>query len=111
MGNAIDACARCQGSPDQKTESVKIAFAILKTIEMDKDIEPNSATYATLIRALNFLMPSGNERNQVAKAIFEKAKKAGLVELTMLKNLRLVLDSESMRTALEGRLDHNGKFN
>mmetsp|Transcript_54716 Transcript_54716/g.111808 ORF Transcript_54716/g.111808 Transcript_54716/m.111808 type:complete len:595 (-) Transcript_54716:584-2368(-) len=109
--NAIDACARCQGSPDQKTESVKIAFAILKTIEMDEDISPDGVTYSTLIRALNFLMPSGDERNQVAKAVFEKAKKAGLIELVTLKNLRLVLDSESMRAALEGNLDQNGDFN
>lgn len=109
--NAIDACARCQGSPDQKTESVKIAFAILKTIEMDNDIEPNSVTYSTLIRALNFLMPSGDERNEVAKAVFEKAKKAGLVELVTLKNLKMVLDAQSMRTAMEGNLDQSGDFN
>lgn len=109
--NAIDACARCQGSADQKTESVKIAFAILKTIEMDENIEPNSTTYSTLIRALNFLMPSGAERNNVAKAVFEKAKKAGLIEPVTLKNLRLVLDAESMRAALEGKLDQNGEWN
>jgi len=109
--NAIDACARCQGSPDQKTESVKIAFAILKTIEMDDDIEPNAVTYSTLIRALNFLMPSGDERNKVGKAVFEKAKKAGLIDIVTLKNLKMVLDSESMRTALEGNLDQNGEFN
>ena len=109
--NAIDACARCQGSVDQKTEAVKIAFAILKTIEMDEDIEPNAMTYATLIRALNFLMPSGDERNKVARAVFEKAKKAGLVDLITLKNLRRVLDSVTMRDALEGKLDRNGDFN
>jgi hypothetical protein len=109
--NAIDACARCQGSADQKTESVKIAFAILKTIEMDDEIDPNSATFATLIRALNFLMPSGDERNNVAKAVFEKAKKAGLVDVVTLKNLKLVLDAGSMRAALEGKLDQNGEFN
>ena len=108
---AIDACARCQGSPDQKTEAVKIAFAILKTIEMDNNIEPDGVTYSTLIRALNFLMPSGDERNQVATAVFEKAKKAGLVEILTLKNLKMVLDNQSMRTALEGKLDQNGEFN
>eukprot|EP00537_Pseudo-nitzschia_pungens_P012674 CAMPEP_0172398754 /NCGR_PEP_ID=MMETSP1061-20121228/37784_1 /TAXON_ID=37318 /ORGANISM="Pseudo-nitzschia pungens, Strain cf. pungens" /LENGTH=599 /DNA_ID=CAMNT_0013131393 /DNA_START=126 /DNA_END=1925 /DNA_ORIENTATION=- len=108
---AIDACARCQGSPDQKTESLKIAFAILKTIEMDKEVEPDGATYSTLIRALNFLMPSGEERNKVGRAVFEKAKKGGFVELLTLKNLRMVLDSESMREALEGNLERSGEFN
>jgi len=109
--NAIDACARCQGTADQKTESVKIAFAILKTIEMDEEIKPDGVTYSTLIRALNFLMPSGDERNNVAKAVFEKAKKAGLIELLTVKNLRMVLDTESMGIALEGKVDGNGDFN
>lgn len=107
---AIDACARCQGSPDQKTESLKIAFAILKTTEMDEEVEPDTGTYSTLIRALNFLMPSGDERNGVAQAVFEKAKKAGLVELLTVKNLRMVLDSQTMRTALDGNLERNGEF-
>jgi len=108
--NAIDACARCQGSPDQKTESIKIAFAILKTIEMDPENDANSNTYSTLIRALNFLMPSGDERNTVGKAVFEKAKKAGLVDLITLKNLKMVLNAGSMHDALEGNLDRNGDF-
>ncbi len=108
---AIDACARCQGSPEQKTESVKIAFAILKTIEMDDEIKPNSSTYSTLIRALNFLMPRGEDRNKVGKAVFEKSKKAGLVDNETLKNLKMVLDSTSLHDALEGNLDRNGELN
>jgi len=108
--NAIDACARCQGSAEQKTESVKIAFAILKTIEMDNEINANSSTYSTLIRALNFLMPRGDERNTVGKAVFEKSKKAGLVDMTTLKNLKMVLDATSLRDALDGNLDRNGDF-
>jgi len=106
--NAIDACARCQGSPDQNTESLKIAFAILKTIEMDEEINPDGVTYSTLIRALNFLLPTGDERNKVAMAVFEKAKKAGLIELVTLKNIRLAVDADSFRTALEGKVDKNG---
>ena len=56
-------------------------------------------------------MPSGDERNNVAKAVFEKAKKAGLVDVVTLKNLKLVLDAGTMRAALEGNLDQNGEFN
>lgn len=107
---AIDACARCQGSAEQKTESVKIAFAILKTIEMDDEIKPNAITYSTLIRALNFLMPRGEERNTVGKAVFEKSKKAGLVDNETLKNLKMVLDARSLQDALEGNLDRNGDY-
>lgn len=77
---------------------------------MDEEVEPDTGTYSTLIRALNFLMPSGDERNGVAQAVFEKAKKAGLVELLTVKNLRMVLDSQTMRTALDGNLERNGEF-
>merc|ERR1712166_1547264 len=105
---AIDACARCQGSADQKTESLKIAFAILKTIEMDDELNADGVTYSTLIRALNFLMPSGDERNKVAKAVFEKAKKAGLIDIVTLKNLKMVLDSETLKIAMDGNVDQNG---
>ena len=105
---AIDACARCQGSADQKTESLKIAFAILKTIEMDDELNADGVTYSTLIRSLGFLMPTGDERNNVAKAVFEKAKNAGLVELTTLKNLSLAVDAKTLKIAMDGNVDQNG---
>jgi hypothetical protein len=108
--NAIDACARCQGTEQQKTEAMKIAFAILKTIEMDEHAEPDAATYSTLLRAVSFLMGAGPERNKVAKAVFEKAKKGGLVEFNAVRNLRRVVDAAVMREALEGRADRNGVF-
>lgn len=110
FNNAIDACARCQGDPDQKTESLKIAFALLKTVEIDKVIKPDGMTYSTLIRASNFLMPSGDERNKIAMMVFEKAKKAGLVEVGTLSNIRLAVDASTFQTALEGKLDQNGNF-
>ena len=77
---------------------------------MDDEIEPNAITYSTLIRALNFLMPRGEERNTVGKAVFEKSKKAGLVDNETLKNLKMVLDARSLQDALEGNLDRNGDY-
>jgi hypothetical protein len=108
--NAIDACARCQGSTEQQTEAMKIAFAILKTIEMDEASKPNETTYSTLIRALSFLMPSGKDRDNLASVVFDKAKKAGLVDLACVKNLHRTVDRETLRVQLDGRLDRNGVF-
>jgi hypothetical protein len=108
--NAIDTCARCQGSTEQQTEAMKIAFAILKTIEMDDASNPNETTYSTLIRGLSFLMPSGKERDNLASMVFEKAKKAGLVDFACVKNLHRTIDREALRIQLDGRLDRNGTF-
>jgi hypothetical protein len=108
--NAIDACARCQGSVEQQTEAMKIAFAVLKTIETDKACNPNAATYSTLIRALSFLMPPGKDRDQLASMVFEKAKNAGLVDFACVKNLHRSVDRETLREQLDGNVDHNGVF-
>jgi pentatricopeptide repeat protein len=108
--HAIDACARCQGSEQQKTEALKIAFAVLKTIEMDEACSPDAGTYSTLIRALSFLMPSGDARNTVTQPVFEKAKKAGLIDFTTVMNLRRCVDAETFAKALEGKVDRNGSF-
>lgn len=108
--NAIDACARCQGSAEQQTEAIRIAFAILKTMEMDEAFNPNEGTYSTLIRAISFLMPAGKERNHLASLVFDKAKKAGLVEFDCVKNLHKTVDRETLRTLLDGRLDRTGVF-
>jgi pentatricopeptide repeat protein len=108
--NAIDACARCQGSEQQKTEAMKIAFAILKTVEMDDSCSPDNNTYSTLLRAVTFLMPSGEARNKVCLSVFEKAKKQGLVDFTAVKHLRRGVDAPTMIQALEGKADRNGSF-
>jgi hypothetical protein len=107
---AIDACARCQGTMEQQTEAIKIAFAILKATEVDDHVTPNNVTYSTLLRAVSYLLPAGAERNKVASAVFEKAKNAGLVDSTTVKNLRQAVDSEVMLTMFEGIADQNGSF-
>jgi hypothetical protein len=108
--NAIDACARCQGTEQQKTEAIKISFAIFKTVETDEFCAPDSNTYSTLLRAISFLMPSGDARNEVCLTIFEKAKRHGLVDFTAVRNLRRAVDISTMIKALEGRADRNGSF-
>jgi hypothetical protein len=108
--NAIDACARCQGTEQQKTESMKIAFAIFKTVEIDEFCSPDNDTYSTLLRAVNFLMPGGDSRNEICLTIFEKAKRRGLVDFTAVRNLRRAVDIPTMIKALEGKADRNGSF-
>lgn len=108
---ALDACARCQGHLEQQTEALKIAFAILKTIQADPYLEANVVTYSTLLRACSFLLPAGEERNKIGTAVFEKAKKAGMVDFRVLLQLKKVVDGAVLQVLLEGLpQDSRGTF-
>ena len=109
---AIHACSRVQGSLEQQTEAIKIAFAVLKAAEAedDRSCQPNQMTFSTLLRAVGFLLPPGKERNKVACALFQKAKKGGLVDFSVLMNLRKSVDAEVMTTVLDGVGDKYGNF-
>lgn len=108
---AIDACARCQGSMEQQTEALKIAFAIFKSAKADPSVQVNQVTYSTVLKAVSLLLPSGAERNKVASVMFEKSKKAGVVEFATVKNLRKCVDHSVMLELMEGNADKNGNFN
>jgi hypothetical protein len=107
---AIDACARCQGSMEQQTEALKIAFAIFKSAQADDSVQVNQVTFSTVLKAVSFLLPSGEERNQVASALFERAKKAGVIEFATVKNLRKCVDHTVMLQLMDGNADKNGNF-
>lgn len=108
---AIDACARCQGTTKQQTEALKIAFAILKSIQLEQDMEANHVTFATILKATAFLLPAGEERNKVASALFEKARAAGMVDVEMIKNMRKAVDNNVMQELLQNLQDKKGHVN
>jgi len=110
--SAIDACAKCRGTFEQQTQALKIAFAVNKAIEAADGITANHVSYGTLLKAVANLMPAGNERNVVAKAVFEKCKKAGMVEPVVIKHLQMACDRELFDNLLDvakdkfGHVDH-----
>jgi len=107
----LDACARCQGNLDQQTAALKIAFAVLKAIQLDPTTEANSSTYSTLLRAISFLMDVGEQRNQVARTVFQKAVKSGMVDFRVLLQLKKCVDSTTLREQLDGvEQDRSGNF-
>lgn len=97
---AIDACAKTRGTGKEQVEALKIAFAILKTVELDKNVTPNEDTYNNIIKAVAYLLPDGSERTKIALAAFEKAKASGKVSVDVVRNLRKALDNETMRDTL-----------
>jgi hypothetical protein len=91
---AVDVCGRTRGTAQQQTAALKIAFAVLKTIELQDGMTPNHVTFGTLLHAVAYLMPPSDERNAVAKAVFDKATTGGQVEEVMLRNLQKACDAQ-----------------
>jgi len=89
---AIDACARCQGTGEQQVQALKIAFAINKALIAADGVEPNGSTFGNLIRCAQYLIPAGDERNSVCKAVFQSAIKAGQVDRGVLRALQAAAD-------------------
>lgn len=85
---AIDACTKCRGSTEEQTFALKVAFAINKAI-FAAGIEPNYVSYRSLLKAASNLVPPGEERNAILKAVFDKCKNAGQVDDTVLKTLQM----------------------
>lgn len=111
----IDACAKCPARehdyPDQQRAALKIAFAVFKALQIEKNVKPNHITYATLLKAVNNLLPrmpyfgteseennsnennKGNSRKEIVKKLFDNAKKDGMVDPNVLKQMRQSIDS------------------
>lgn len=103
----IDACARCNGNHEQQANALKIAFAVNKAILAAK-LEPNSITYSTLLKAAKALLPEGDVRNQVLRAVFERAKNSGYVDYNVLKAFDQAADRELYHELLKVAEDKNG---
>lgn len=112
---AIDACSRTRGSDEQQLAALKVAFAVHKAIRLDDRVagEGNHVTFATLLRAVGFLMPH-SERNDVARAVFAKARAAGQVDKSVLKALQGACDSavytELLQNDMTESLKKKGNF-
>jgi Pentatricopeptide repeat domain len=100
---ALEACCRCQGDLEQQMGALKIAFAILKAInQRDSGLTASHVTYATVLRACCFLLQPGEQRNKVATAVFEQAKKAGMVDFKVLFQLRKSVEAGVLAELLQG---------
>ena len=90
---ALKACAKTRGTTEQQTAALKIAFAILKTMELSS-IEPNHTTFAALLQVVSVALPLGTEeRNTIAQVLFGRAIRAGQVDARVIQVLRTSCDS------------------
>jgi Pentatricopeptide repeat domain len=108
----LEACCRCQGDLEQQMVALKIAFAVLKAVnQRDSGLTATAVTYAIVLRACSFLLQPGEQRNRVATAVFEQAKKAGMVDFKVLFQLRKTVESGVLAELLqELPQDRQGTF-
>lgn len=89
---AIDCCSKVlsshqlqshltiEGSTVQcETTALKIAFALLRTMQVD-NVEPTNETYCKLLMCTRNLLPPGEERTRVAESVYLKAQQAGFAD-------------------------------
>ena len=121
---AIDCCAKVFTSHELQTSltkngstieieasALKIAFALYKTMSVDK-ITPDSDTYAKLLLCTSNLLPRGAERTQVAESVFLKAKNAGSVDKNVLFALQNAVECEYWQRFIvaENLLNERGRI-
>jgi len=104
---AIDACARSGGSPEQSAKALKIAFAVNKAIIAGK-LEANHVTYSTLLKAATKLLPAGEQRNEICRAVFTKCVTKGYVDSNVMKALEQAADRDVYYTLIGEAADRNG---
>ena len=104
---AIDACARSGGNAEQCAQALKIAFAVNKAI-MAAKLEPNQVTYNTILRAAGKLLPAGEQRNEICKAVFAKCQSKGYVDTNVLKALEQASDRDVYYNLIGEMADRNG---
>jgi len=107
----IDACARCPAmdKPKQQGEALKIAFAVFKALKQQKRTQANNVTYGLLFKTAKNLLPEGDEREDVVKAVFENCKRDGMVDDGVLRQLRQAAGGELYNELLLGNgMDSDG---
>jgi hypothetical protein len=108
--NVIDTCARTRGSAEQQNAALRIAFAVFKAMQLDKSVQVSHALFSKLLNAVYYLLPNGKERNQVAKALFEKAIVAGQVDDGVIWHLQKTADGSAVEELLAPTRDEYGRF-
>lgn len=103
----IDACARCNGTPEQQTAALKIAFAVNKAI-LAAHLQPNHVTYKTLLNAAGKLVPPGDQRNEIITAVFSKCRNNGMVDALLLRAVEQTIDRTTFYDIMGDVCDRNG---
>lgn len=126
--NAVmESCSKCRGTGEEQVEALKIAFAANKALGQQQrgksksekgsgggnrgggGIEANHVTYSILLKCAHKLLPAGEERNRVVRAVFEKAREAGQVDPSVMRQLQMAADRNVFYELCESIADLRGR--
>lgn len=98
----IKACAYSRDhTAESKKEALKLSLQIYSDMKSEGDVEPDAVTYASLIKACNFLMePSDNMKVKTIVRLFRRCCEEGKVSQFVLKELQASLSADEIRVAM-----------
>ncbi|GKY94384.1 hypothetical protein MPSEU_000404400 [Mayamaea pseudoterrestris] len=96
----IDACASVKGNAIQQNAALRIAFAVFKSMQLDTSVHIGHSIFSSLLNAAARLLPPGEERSQVASAVFEKAIAAQKVDNRVIWSMRQGADASTVQKLL-----------
>ena len=96
--SVINACAYCENDALEKRQALKIFVDTYKELTDRSDLRPNHVTFASILNALQTLLPEIDpKRTSAVMTVFKKCSEDGMCDQLVLKRLESLLDEEELR--------------
>lgn len=86
--SVINACAYANGGAQVQKEALETALRTFDKLAALKDESPNNITFGTLFKAIQKLMPVGEERENLVQRLFDLCCEEGQVDHFVLTQVR-----------------------
>jgi len=113
--SVLDSCAFAFA--DTESERARVIDVATKTMNIftskaPKYGWPDQITYANMLLTVTRVMPMGDKRSELARAVFQKCAKAGHVTPLVIQRLRYAVEGEDLAELLGAGLvvNHGSKF-
>jgi len=103
----LNACAYSSfGDDDEKKKALILALEIFEEMRNSRIVQPDSVTYCNLLRACSNLLSnefSISKREKTAVLLFQECSKQGLVDESVLKELKRAVSKPVLLRTMKGR--------
>ena len=91
--SVINSCAYCLPDVTEKKCSLAIAIQTYRELLKSQTLKPTHVTFSTFLTALGNLLPSGKERTNAVRSVFEAAMERGQVDPLVVKKAQAATSS------------------
>lgn len=99
--SVINACAYCCGNAGKRAEALEIALRTFNKLNDIEDEKANNITYGTIFKAIQKLMPIGEDREELVRTLFDQCCEDGYVDHFVLTQVRYA-SPQLYRSLVEG---------